>query len=152
MSRPHEPEIAAIRGSLAAFGDPWRVGETPLSRLPERSRRVRLGVPAPATGEIAARADQAERLAAEARGAAGQPVVAATAPASTLPAAFDLRHVNGRDFVTAVRAYDRVLMSGAYLIPLFYAPEDWWALSSRIKHPDKPSLYGAEPTTWWVEQ
>jgi peptide/nickel transport system substrate-binding protein len=56
------------------------------------------------------------------------------------------------DFVTAVRAYDRVLMSGTYLVPLFYAPEDWWALSSRIKHPEKPSLYGAEPTTWWVEQ
>jgi peptide/nickel transport system substrate-binding protein len=56
------------------------------------------------------------------------------------------------DFVTAVRALDRVLMAGDYLIPLFYAPEDWWALQSRIKHPAEGSLYGPEPTTWWVEE
>ncbi len=56
------------------------------------------------------------------------------------------------DFVTAVHAFDRVLMSGYYLIPLFYAPEDWWALWSRVKHPAEPSLYGAEPTTWWIEE
>jgi peptide/nickel transport system substrate-binding protein len=56
------------------------------------------------------------------------------------------------DFVTAVRAFDRVLISGFYMIPLFYAPEDWWALSSRVKHPAEGSLYGAEPTTWWIEE
>lgn len=55
-------------------------------------------------------------------------------------------------FVAAVRAFDRVLISGSYLIPLFYAPEDWWALSSRVKHPDALSLYGPEPTTWWIEE
>jgi C1A family cysteine protease len=103
MSRPHEPEIAEIRESLAAFGEPWQVGETLLSRLPDRLRRVRLGVPAPAKGEIAARAGQPERMAAQALEAAGQPVLAATAPASALPAAFDLRDVSGRNFVTSVR-------------------------------------------------
>lgn len=55
-------------------------------------------------------------------------------------------------FVTAVRALDRVLISGHYLIPLFYAPDDWWALWARVKHPDALSLYGAEPTTWWIEE
>jgi peptide/nickel transport system substrate-binding protein len=55
-------------------------------------------------------------------------------------------------FVTAVRALDRVLISGHYLIPLFYPPEDWWALWSRVKHPEALSLYGAEPTTWWIEE
>ncbi|CAM4297720.1 C1 family peptidase [Kibdelosporangium persicum] len=99
MSRPHEPEIAAIRDSLAALGDPWQAGETPLSRLPERSRRVRLGVPAPERPD----SGQAERMATEALDAMGQQVVAATAPASTLPKAFDLREVSGRDFVTAVK-------------------------------------------------
>ena len=56
------------------------------------------------------------------------------------------------DFVTAVRVFDRVLISGNYLVPLFYAPEDWWALQSRVKHPKALSLYGAEPTTWWIEE
>ncbi|MBP2321240.1 C1A family cysteine protease [Kibdelosporangium banguiense] len=103
MSRPHEPEIAAIRESLAALGDPWQAGETRISRLPDRLRRVRLGVPAPTEGELEARAGQPERMAAQALQAAGRPVVAATAPASSLPAVFDLRDVSGRDFVTSVR-------------------------------------------------
>ena len=55
-------------------------------------------------------------------------------------------------FVTAVRALDRVLISGFYLVPLFHAPEDWWAMWARIQHPETPSLYGAEPTTWWARQ
>jgi C1A family cysteine protease len=103
MSRPHEPEIAAIRESLAALGHPWLAGETRLSRLPDRLRRARSGVPAPSPDEITARAGQSGRMAALALEAVGQQVVAATAPASTLPTAFDLRDVSGRDFVTPVR-------------------------------------------------
>jgi peptide/nickel transport system substrate-binding protein len=53
------------------------------------------------------------------------------------------------DFVAAVRALDRVLISGFYVVPLFHAPEQWIARWARIQHPDKGSLYGAEPTTWW---
>jgi C1A family cysteine protease len=103
MSRPHEPEIAPIRDSLAALGDPWQAGETRLTRLPDRLRRLRLGVPAPAENDIAARAGQQARMAAAATEAVGQQVVAATAPAASLPETFDLRDVGGRDFVTPVR-------------------------------------------------
>jgi peptide/nickel transport system substrate-binding protein len=53
------------------------------------------------------------------------------------------------DFVTAVRALDRILMSGTYVIPLFHLPDQWIARWTRIDHPDKSSLYGYEPTTWW---
>ena len=55
------------------------------------------------------------------------------------------------DFVPAVRALDRVLISGFYMIPLFYPPEDWWARWTRVEHPATTSLYGAEPTTWWAK-
>jgi C1A family cysteine protease len=103
MSRPHEPEIAAIRESLAALGDPWLAGETRLSHLPDRLRRARLGVPSPTGEEIAARTGQPARMAREALAAAGQSVVVATAPAATLPEYFDLRDVGGRNFVTSVR-------------------------------------------------
>ncbi len=54
------------------------------------------------------------------------------------------------DFVTAVRALDRVLISGFYVIPLFHAPAQWLAYWTRIKMPDKTSLYGAVPETWWA--
>ena len=56
------------------------------------------------------------------------------------------------EFVSAVRALDRVLISGFYLVPLFHAPEDWWGRWTRIGRPEAPSLYGAEPTTWWAAQ
>lgn len=110
MSRPHEQEIAAIRETLAALGDPWHAGETGLSHLSDQARRVRLGVPAPRTGEVVARADVAEAALA----AAGRSVVAATAPAGTLPTSFDLRDVSGRDFVTPVRDQGDLGASASY--------------------------------------
>ena len=55
-------------------------------------------------------------------------------------------------FVAAVRALDRVLISGHYLVPLFHAPKDWWARWARVERPEALSLYGPEPTTWWAAQ
>lgn len=52
-------------------------------------------------------------------------------------------------FVAAVRALDRVLMSGFYVVPLFHLPEQWVARWSRIARPEKTSLYGYLPETWW---
>jgi len=53
------------------------------------------------------------------------------------------------DFVSAVRALDRVLMSGFYIVPLFHAPEQWIARWNYIQHPAATSLYGYLPETWW---
>jgi peptide/nickel transport system substrate-binding protein len=53
------------------------------------------------------------------------------------------------DFVDAVRALDRVLISGCYVVPLFYAPEQWVARWSYIEHPAQTSLFGYLPETWW---
>ena len=47
-------------------------------------------------------------------------------------------------------ALDRVLISGFYVMPLFHAPGQWIARWTRVERPDKGSLYGAEPTTWWA--
>ena len=40
------------------------------------------------------------------------------------------------DFVTAVRAYDRVLLSGFYIVPLFHTATQWDAYWTRIERPD----------------
>jgi len=53
------------------------------------------------------------------------------------------------DLVAAVRALDRVLMSGFYIIPLFHLPVQWVARRAYIRHPDKTSLSGYLPETWW---
>ncbi len=56
------------------------------------------------------------------------------------------------DFVSAVRAYDRVLISGFYVVPLFHAPAQWIARWARVEHPEKTALYGVQPMTWWSAQ
>lgn len=56
------------------------------------------------------------------------------------------------DFVSAVRALDRVLLSGNYVIPLFYSPDQWVALWAKIKYPSRTSLYGYRSDTGWIEK
>jgi peptide/nickel transport system substrate-binding protein len=53
------------------------------------------------------------------------------------------------EFVSHVRTLDRILISGFYVVPLFYLPEQWVARSSAIEHPAATSLFGYLPETWW---
>jgi peptide/nickel transport system substrate-binding protein len=53
------------------------------------------------------------------------------------------------DFVSAVRALDRVLMSGCYAIPLYNVQEQWIARWNRIEQPVVTALTGYLPETWW---
>ncbi len=53
------------------------------------------------------------------------------------------------EFVSAVRAFDRLLLSGRYGIPLYYAPKQWIAAWSHLRQPPGSTLYGARLETWW---
>ena len=53
------------------------------------------------------------------------------------------------DFVAAVRALDRVLISGFYVVPLFHLPDQWVARWARIQRPAETSLSGLPEETWW---
>jgi peptide/nickel transport system substrate-binding protein len=53
------------------------------------------------------------------------------------------------DFVAAVRALDRILMSGFYVVPLFHLPDQWVARWTAVAHPADISLFGYLPETWW---
>ncbi len=53
------------------------------------------------------------------------------------------------DFVAAIRALDRVLLSGFYVVPLYHLPVQWVARWTRIAHPQRTSLFGYLPETWW---
>lgn len=55
------------------------------------------------------------------------------------------------DFVTAVRAYDRVLLSGAYVVPLYHQPRQWVARWRHIGRPETTPVYGYQLQTWWRE-
>jgi peptide/nickel transport system substrate-binding protein len=52
-------------------------------------------------------------------------------------------------FISAVRALDRVLMSGFYGIPVFNVAEQWIARWNRIEQPSATALSGYLPETWW---
>ena len=58
------------------------------------------------------------------------------------------------DFVTAVRAYDRVLLSGFYVVPLFHTRVQWDAYWTRIARPVNlprwaSPLFPLTLDTWW---
>jgi peptide/nickel transport system substrate-binding protein len=53
------------------------------------------------------------------------------------------------DVVAAVRALDRVLISGVYTVPLFHLPQQWIARWTTVAHPDETALMGNVPETWW---
>jgi peptide/nickel transport system substrate-binding protein len=55
------------------------------------------------------------------------------------------------DFIAAVRAYDRVLISGYYVVPFFYLPDQWVARWTRIEHPETAPLTGYSMPTWWAK-
>lgn len=53
------------------------------------------------------------------------------------------------DFVAAVRALDRVLLSGHYVIPLYHAPHQWVARWQELEHPRvQPQFVRFD--TWWA--
>jgi peptide/nickel transport system substrate-binding protein len=53
------------------------------------------------------------------------------------------------DFVSAVRALDRLLLSGDYVIPLYHAKGLWTAWRSDLKRPARAPLSGLALDTWW---
>ncbi|MFG0242509.1 MAG: extracellular solute-binding protein [Phycisphaerales bacterium JB054] len=56
------------------------------------------------------------------------------------------------DFVSAVRAFDRALISGHYVVPLFHLPEKWVARWDKISRPGKHAVSGPRFETWWATE
>ncbi len=55
------------------------------------------------------------------------------------------------ELVARVRALDRVLLWGHYMVPLFHSPVDRVARWSWLKRPAVTPLYGPPPEAWWVQ-
>lgn len=53
------------------------------------------------------------------------------------------------DFIAAVRALDRLLISGFYIVPLFYTPDQWIAYSSKIGAPEQTPMFGVALDALW---
>lgn len=60
--------------------------------------------------------------------------------------------VNARsdeDFQASVRALDRLLVDGHYVVPLYHIGEQWVAHWTRIGRPEKTPLYGYQLPVWF---
>ena len=59
------------------------------------------------------------------------------------------------DFIASVRALDRILMAGRYVIPIWYNPMSRLAHDANITFPDKIPIYGDWigflPDVWWAK-
>jgi peptide/nickel transport system substrate-binding protein len=60
-----------------------------------------------------------------------------------------LRAREDEDYVAAVRALDRLLISGAYVAPTQYNPRQYLAYWTTIEHPQRTPLYGYQLPAWW---
>ncbi len=60
-----------------------------------------------------------------------------------------LAATSAQDFQAAVRALDRLLISGHYLVPLFHIDEQWVAHWDRLAFADKTPMYGVQFPYWW---
>ena len=52
-------------------------------------------------------------------------------------------------FAAAVRALDRVLLSGFYVVPLYHAPDQWLAYDAALRRPAGAPLLGPAIELWW---
>lgn len=77
------------------------------------------------------------------------------APAAEAMIARMVQTDDPQEFRTAVRSLDRVLVSGRYVIPLWYAPVTRMAYRKSYHYPAKLPLYGDwpgfQPQVWWYE-
>jgi ABC-type oligopeptide transport system, periplasmic component len=62
-----------------------------------------------------------------------------------------LAAVEREEFEAAVRAFDRVLISGHYVVPLFHLKDQRIAHWTRIRRPETTALTGFQTPTWWYE-
>ena len=65
-----------------------------------------------------------------------------------------LKAIDPEDFRSAVRAYDRVLQSGFYIVPLYHKPQQWFVHSHDLAYPERlprygSPLFGQALETWW---
>ena len=55
------------------------------------------------------------------------------------------------DFVDAVRALDRILLSQFYVVPLYNQPEQWIAHTATVRRPESTPLFGFQADALWRE-
>lgn len=105
------------------------------------------------TSSLSPGAEQENRWGSESRDRSGSFNFAGAAEPA-LDAAIDrLLAAKERDeFESAVRAFDRLLISGHYVVPLYHSTKQRVAYRSFLAHPEQLPLYGPWYATWWSKE
>jgi peptide/nickel transport system substrate-binding protein len=53
------------------------------------------------------------------------------------------------DYTAAVRVLDRLLISGAYMVPMQHNSKQWIAYWKYLGHPEKTPIFGYQLPVWW---
>jgi peptide/nickel transport system substrate-binding protein len=56
---------------------------------------------------------------------------------------------SNEDYVAAVRVLDRLLISGAYVVPMQHNSKQWIAYWKYLAHPEKTPIFGYQLPAWW---
>ncbi|MGI9400701.1 MAG: ABC transporter substrate-binding protein, partial [Rhizobiaceae bacterium] len=59
---------------------------------------------------------------------------------------------SSEEFQSSVRALDRLLIAGNYVVPLFHLSDQWIAKWNEVEHPEKAPIYGNQYPVWWSAQ
>ncbi|MGL4491121.1 MAG: extracellular solute-binding protein [Rhizobiaceae bacterium] len=62
------------------------------------------------------------------------------------------RATSREQFVESVRALDRLLISGHYVVPLHHLGEQWLSYWNRLDRPQRTPLFGYHLPSWWAKQ
>ncbi|WP_422370087.1 extracellular solute-binding protein [Hoeflea sp.] len=147
-----EKLAVAYQRSLAALGIEMSIRTVDDAQYQQRSQTFDYDMIMKAfSSSLSPGAEQINRWGSASRDIQGSFNFAGTA-SPAVDAAIDalLNARTAEDFHSAVRAYDRVLMSGYYVIPAFHLGKSWVAHRSRIVEPDTPTpLYGYYLPAWW---
>ncbi|MGL6209395.1 MAG: extracellular solute-binding protein [Paracoccaceae bacterium] len=77
-------------------------------------------------------------------------------PAAEAMIAAMLKATSREDFVPAVQALDRILISGRYVVPIWYSDKARIAHVKRLRFPERLPLYGDwpgfQPEVWWLQE
>jgi len=147
-----EKLAVAFQRSLAALGIEMSIRTVDDAQYQQRSQTFDYDMIMKAfTSSLSPGAEQINRWGSASRDQQGTfNFAGAASPA--IDAAIDVM-LNARsadDFRSSVRAFDRVLLSGHYVIPAFHLGKSWVAHRDRIAEPKgNPPLYGYYLPTWW---
>lgn len=149
-----EERLASIyQRALAKIGIDVSIRTLDDTQMQQRKQRFDFEVVIGSTGfsgTLSPGIEQLGRWGSEARDQPGSFNLAGVADPAIDAAIDAMLNAPGKDdFVAAVRVLDRLLISGAYMVPMQHNTQQFLAYWKNLDHPATTPIYGYQFPTWW---